>query len=131
MNRQAIIDVLVSHFAEDREVVAVYLYGSVAKGNARAGSDVDVGVLYRAPPPRTLLGQPFEDQDSLTGRLERPVQLVVMNDASPDLVHRILRDGMLILETDRRLRVAFEVQVRNAYYDLLPVLREYRAGAIS
>lgn len=31
--------------AHPGDAVAVYLYGSVARGTARAGSDVDLGVL--------------------------------------------------------------------------------------
>lgn len=56
------------------------------------------------------------------------VDLVVLNAASPDLVHRVLRDGILLLERDRPARIAFEVRARNAYFDLQPVLARYRRG---
>jgi len=45
-----------------------------------------------------------------------------LNDAPPDLVHRVLRDGRLVLESDRTARVRFEVSARNAYFDVLPTL---------
>jgi predicted nucleotidyltransferase len=38
---------LTTFFEEDpRGAVAVYLFGSVARGEARADSDVDVGILF-------------------------------------------------------------------------------------
>ncbi len=52
--------------------------------------------------------------------------MVVLNRAPADLVHRILRDGILLVENDAAARVAFEVNKRNEYFDLLPNLREYR-----
>jgi len=82
--------------------------------------------LYRVPPKPTLLDQPFELQARLESALSRPVDIVVMNTAPVDLVHRILRDGQLLHEADKGRRIAFEVQARNAYFDLLPILQRYR-----
>lgn len=126
MDRAAVIQVLADYFRDDSEVAAAYLFGSVATGRSTAASDVDVGILYRRTPPATLLGQPYDQQVELAQRIGRPVQIVVMNGAPPDLVHRILRDGVLVQEADPSTRVAFEVRARNAYFDLLPILREYR-----
>jgi uncharacterized protein len=68
-------------------------------------------------------------QAELEALLGRPVDLIVLNDAPPDLVHRVLRDGKIVCETDRRARIGFEVAARRQYLDLLPVLRRYRQSA--
>jgi predicted nucleotidyltransferase len=109
-----------------RDLVAVYLFGSVARGTAGARSDVDVGVLHARPPPKTLEGLPFSLEEELELRLGIPVQVVILNTAPVDLVHRVLRDGKLLLEQDRSARIAFEVKARNEYFDLEPILRLYR-----
>jgi hypothetical protein len=54
------------------------------------------------------------------------VDLVILNTASADLVHRVLRDGDLVLERDRGRRIRFEVAKRNEYFDLQPVRDAYR-----
>jgi predicted nucleotidyltransferase len=108
------------------DAVAVYLYGSVARGTAREGSDVDVGVLLEKDPPRTLRGMKLDLEADLESLLEVPVQLVVLNRAPPDLIHRILRDGKLVLDRDRSMRIRFEVKARNEFFDLQPILRRYR-----
>ena len=110
-------------------VVAAYLFGSVARGEARTGSDIDVAVLYRADPPRTLEGIPATLETELTRAIGARIDLVVLNRAPIDLAHRVLRDGKLLLERDRTQRIAFEVRTRNRYWDLLPLLRRYRAAA--
>jgi predicted nucleotidyltransferase len=107
-------------------VVAIYLFGSVARGTARASSDVDVGVLYEATPPATLAGLGFNLAAKLEPAIGRTIDLVVLNRAPADLIHRVLRDGILVVETDRRRRIEFEVRARNEYFDLAPIRARYR-----
>lgn len=121
------IEQLVSRFFQNRaDVCSVYLFGSQAAGRARPSSDVDVGLLYFQAPPATLSGLPYREEAELTTTLGMPVQLVVMNTAPVDLVHRILRYQHLLLDKDPSFRVRFEVKRRNEYFDLKPVLDRYR-----
>lgn len=112
--------------AEHGDVVAVYLFGSTARGTRRDDSDVDIGVLIAGQPPRTLAGLKLELEGELERSLGLPVQLVVLNTAPPDLVHRVLRDGELLLDRDPSARIRFEVSSRREYFDVLPYLRRYR-----
>jgi predicted nucleotidyltransferase len=123
-----IAEAVAGAFSDAADVAAVYVFGSVARGTAGSDSDVDVGVLYTVPPPPTLLGQPYGVEADLSARLGRAVEVVVLNGAPVDLVHRVLRDGVLVLDRDPSFRIAFEVRARNEYFDLLPILQLYRRG---
>ncbi len=117
---------LETYFAtHPKGVAAVYLFGSIARGKANARSDVDVGVLYQTPPPATLEGLPADLEMDLTRLLAAPVDVVVLNHAPADLIHRVLRDGVLVCDHDRSRRIAFETYARNMYWDMIPVLRRY------
>ncbi len=107
-------------------IAAAYLFGSLGRGTAGSESDVDVAVLFKRRPPAALNAPPLVLEGDLERLLGRCVDLVVLNSAPPDLVHRILRDGRILFEGDRSARIAFEVRVRNEYFDLLPFLRRYR-----
>ena len=107
-------------------ISCVYLFGSRARDDAHPGSDTDVAVLYVQNPPPGLRGLALDLADDLQKALRTAVDLVVLNRAAPDLIHRVLRDGILICEYDRAARVRFEVDARRRYFDLLPYLREYR-----
>jgi len=109
------------------DVIAAYLFGSVARGTARPTSDVDVGVLLAADPPRTVDGLGLELEGTLERGIGRRTQVVVLNRAPCDLVHRVLRDGILVLDRNPSARIRFEVDARNRYFDLQPFLRRYRA----
>ncbi len=107
-------------------IVCVYVYGSVARGEARGDSDIDIAVLYAQDPPPTFEGLGLELGSALERLLGREVDLLVLNRAPLDLIHRVLRDGVLVYDGHPSSRIRFEVQARNAYFDLLPYLRQYR-----
>jgi len=116
-------------FERDRHgAAAVYLFGSWARGEARADSDVDVGVLFAEDPPPTFDGLPLDLEGEIEALLGVSVQVVALNRAPADLVHRVLRDGRLLLDRDPSHRIRFEVRRRNEYFDIEPYLREYRSA---
>ncbi len=127
MDTAAIEARLKAFFERDpRGAVAVYLFGSVARGDAGPDSDVDVGILFATEPPATLDSPQFAIEAELERLLGCPVQVVALNRASADLVHRVLRDGRLVLDHDRSSRIRFEVRSRNQYFDTAPIRRLYR-----
>ena len=121
------VERLRARFAEaPGDIVAAYVFGSVGRGTAGPASDVDVAILLGRRLAPTLLAQPFALADELSGYLGRRVDLVVLDAAPPDLAHRVLRDGVVVLDRDRAARIRFEVAARNAYFDLKPILDRYR-----
>ena len=112
-------------------IVAAYLFGSVARGTAGARSDVDVAVLYEAAPPATIEGLPLDLENAIHQVVARPVQVIVLNTAPVSLVHRVLRDGVLVLDRAPSTRIRFEVRARNEFFDLQPILARYRRRALA
>ncbi|MBM4442061.1 MAG: nucleotidyltransferase domain-containing protein [Candidatus Rokubacteria bacterium] len=112
--------------AQTGEIIAAYLFGSEARGTSRARSDVDVAVLYAATPPATLEGLPLDLASRIEHLVKRPAQVIVLNTAPADLIHRVLRDGVLLLDRDSSARIRFEVRARNEFFDLQPILDRYR-----
>ena len=125
-----IAEVLQDHFARSPgDLVCVYLFGSVARGEARPDSDVDVAVLFDAKAPGRAPVDPLRGLHlaaELDGLLGKDVDVIDLETAPVDLIHRILRDGMLVLDRDPLARARFEVAARNHYFDLKPILEEYR-----
>ena len=113
-------------------LVCAYLFGSHARGEEKVSSDVDIAVLFprqASALERSALTSPATTvRGDLERLLRRPVDLVDLRGAPVDLIHRVLRDGQLLVERDARERVRFEVEKRNEYFDLLPFLKRYRRG---
>lgn len=127
MDREAVIDTLDRYVREAAlPLVAVYLYGSFARNEARADSDVDVAVLLPAGTAATLTGPLSVLRGDLERRLRREVDVIDLRRAPVDVRQRVLREGVLLLDRDPAERIRFEVHTRNEYFDLLPYLEQYR-----
>jgi predicted nucleotidyltransferase len=75
MDRDPIIARLSLLLLSTRERIAcAYLFGSLARGNPRVDSDIDIAVLFDEPPPRTLLGPVSRLQDELEHALQLAIQ---------------------------------------------------------
>lgn len=129
MDRSTAIDALRGYFSGRTDVVAAYLFGSMAREEVNAHSDVDVAVLLAAGEPTLPADYDalFAMQDDLEERLHRRVDVVAMNGAPLDLLHRVLRDGILVHDQDPLRRAEFELATRTQYMDFLPLLLRYRA----
>ena len=112
-------------YAERRDIVALYLFGSVAQGRATRISDVDIAVLLHHEEAETE--NLFEKRLRLIVDLmellgESNVDLVVLNEAPPLLCHRILTEGELLYSRDEGERARFEARKVLEYLDFKPVL---------
>ncbi len=107
------------------EILAAYVFGSAARGEATPSSDIDVAILLATGISARLDGLPFTLWARLDRVLLREVDVVVLNGSSPDLVHRVLRDGRLLLDRNPAERIRFEVWARNVYFDMQPLRRRY------
>jgi predicted nucleotidyltransferase len=111
---------------DDRpEVLEAYLFGSRARGDDATHSDVDVAVyLEHEIVPQPPFGHAAQLAAYLMAALnESRVDVVVLNDASPLLYHRVLRDGVRILSRSLRETTTREGAALSRYCDYVPQLR--------
>jgi predicted nucleotidyltransferase len=105
----------------DPGVAFAYLFGSVVKGRARASSDIDVAVHFGTAPvdaERMEAAQRALDLETrLEARLGRPVQVVDLCRAPPELVQNALGHGRLLFSRDDAARVRFYVSAGKDLYD--------------
>jgi len=125
--RDAVVAQLRHFFeANPNEFAVAYLFGSTARGTERRDSDVDIAVIRQFPAATPIAKLHADLAGELERLLERPVEVVDLEHAPIDLVHRILTDSILVYEADRSKRVAVETRRRAEYFDMLPILRAYR-----
>jgi len=119
--RNAELQDYVSIFRRRKRIAAVYLFGSVATGRDRKGSDLDLAIVIKKP----ISGRErLRIEADLSNRLRRDVDLVVFGQAAPLLQHQILKNGRLICENDPAERIRQEVLARAEYLDTRRLFRE-------
>jgi uncharacterized protein len=94
------------------DVVAIYVFGSAATGQAGPTSDLDLAVLTRRPIEPRLL---YDVARSLEVALGTDVDLVDLLRASTVLKKEVIADGHLIHEADRSQVLGFESRCLSEY----------------
>ncbi len=98
---------LADPLVEPRRVAGVWLFGSFARGEARAESDVDLAILCEAPLDLDRLVL----MDRLARAAGRDVDLIDLARAPPALAWEVVTTGRLLAEPDEE---AVEDFVRRA-----------------
>lgn len=114
------------------DLVAVYLFGSTARNQAHALSDVDVGVLFTGDlSAADLFARTLEIGTILEEAVRRPVDVIALNRAPPAFCFQVLKYGRLLLEQDRTQRCLFVMRALGRYYDAKPYLDHHNAQLLS
>lgn len=126
-----ILAALCEYLAAQPDVVAAYVFGSVAQGRARPQSDVDIAVLLAADlDEETRFDRRLRIGWEVERIIGRQTDLVVLDDAPPLLQHQVLKHGRLIFERDRAARVEFEVRAGKIYADLKPMYDFFKTALL-
>lgn len=109
MNDKALIE-----FAQQAipNLIALYRFGSQAKGMARPESDVDLAVLARDPIPAL---RRFELAQELAAQLHRDVDLVDLRSASTVMRMQVISTGECLDAQDDASRREFEMYTYSDY----------------
>jgi hypothetical protein len=112
------------------EVVEAYLFGSRARGDASAHSDIDVAVHTDGTRPEAPWGYVAEVTADLMAALgDSAVDVVVLDQAPPLLYHRVLRDGVRLFARDERATTTREGRALSRWCDWVPQLAKIERAA--
>ena len=109
-------------FSEFEEVVAVYIYGSRARGNARTSSDWDFAIFLEKP-----FADPYDLvrlQERIEGIVGGKVDLLVLNSARVALAFKAIKEGVLVYGKNPDFRSDFEVMIMKKYFDVKQLIEE-------
>lgn len=118
LNKEDIIKKLKKYFLTRKEIIAVYLFGSLIKGNFTDKSDIDLGVMlvdnYDKVEAFNLKLEMIEELENL---FDCKVDILIFSQVSLRLQHQILK-GKLISGSDNKQRIRREQRMLDNYLDM-------------
>jgi hypothetical protein len=123
VNLQSDIRHIIDYFKSRDEISALYIFGSAANGKETAESDTDIAVLINDHKKgRRTHDSLKKTYCAASPKLSiRPVDIVILNTASPFLKHRIIKTGKVLFDRNRRLRKRFTANAIIEYLDYKPI----------
>ncbi|MFQ5771020.1 MAG: nucleotidyltransferase domain-containing protein, partial [bacterium] len=123
---------LTTYFSKQTEVIAVYLFGSYAKGCSRANSDMDLAVLCDSDYGKEeLFRLELKYFRELSKIIAKNLDIVLLNQAGELLVYEIVSKGRLIYQRNPRKRVDFEARRISDYLEFAPMMNRMINGMMN
>ena len=104
--------------SKKREILLVFVFGSLVSKRMHRSSDVDIGILFKGDPRIDAVNDLTE---KLSSTLQKEVDLTVLNQASPVLKMQILKHKILLYASNRKYFHQFFTDTVNQYADLKQV----------
>ena len=104
-------DILIKY----EDVVFAYIFGSYAQNRIRRNSDIDIAVYLKK---KIDIDKYLEMKMNLTEVLNREVDLVILNDATPLLKYEIYKNNILLFSRDNTLESKYKVKTLFEYSDM-------------
>ena len=98
------------YFGDNKDVIAVYLYGSYAVGKHTSTSDIDLGIVL--DPEKIKRDQFTVKRDrfllDLSRILRKEIHLVVLNTSGEGLLSQVLKKGNCVFIGNKRKLTLFK-----------------------
>jgi predicted nucleotidyltransferase len=129
-NLDAVMEAIREILAGDPRVAYALLFGSSARGQARAGSDLDlaIGLARRVELSAIEIGELVSRLESAAGK---PVDLVILDEAPPAVAYRVFRDGFELMVRDRKALVNRKARAILEYLDFRPIEELCASGVLA
>lgn len=113
------IPLLIKRISKDKEIVALFSFGSITSGDLKPLSDLDFGIIVSNILDRKKL---FDKHLNLIGLFNKVLQtdevdLILMNDAPMRFSHNILKTGKLLFCSDTGALTEFIEKTVKVYLD--------------
>ena len=108
-----------------------FLLGSTVRGDTIKENDVDVGIYLNEDKRGDIFDEKIRLTNLLSEKLQKQIDVVILNHASPLMKFEMYKDSELILEKDKGKRLDFLLKAVNEYHDYRPYLEMYNKRTLN
>lgn len=132
MDVSSIQSALRIYFAPQEQVAVAYLFGSYARGQASALSDIDIAILLQHPLDAiTRFSMRLRVTEDIKALLrDQEIDVVVLNDAPLALSYRVIRDSVVLYCRDEQMRIEWTASTVSRYLDFKPFMDRHEQAVL-
>jgi len=114
----------ISNILKTKEyILFAYIFGSFISEDIF--KDIDVGVFISGAEGKSQLTLKLMLEGEVGDAIHTPVDIRIINHASPSFVYNMLKGGIVIVDANKPLRSDFEGLVFKKYFDFQHLRNEY------
>ena len=125
-----LIEKLTAYFNTKSEIIAVYLFGSYAKGKEHHSSDIDIGLLFDARDPVLLKKEVDTVMFDLSRILRKDIHSVILNLAGEELLRQVFLTGKCILVRDSKKLAHYKMIALSRIVDFAYYKNQMQTGLV-
>lgn len=126
MVNKSILKMITEYFRSREDIIAVYLFGSTVKNKERKQSDLDLAALFHDCIDQYQRFQAkLQIANDLEEHVKKKIDIVDLRSADLFFNHQIMKNKILLYDSDTSARVAFEVENRKRFFDHMPIYEQY------
>jgi hypothetical protein len=101
-----------------KEITAIYLFGSHARGETKPLSDVDICVITKTDTPEDRI-------EDILAHSSKKIDLQLFWRLPPAIRYRVLKEGKALYVRDEHRLHEIKVKATKAYLDFKPILDKH------
>ena len=125
-----LIEKLTAYFNTKSKIIAVYLFGSYAKGKEHHSSDIDIGLLFDSRDPVLLKKEVDTVMLDLSRILRKDIHPVILNLAGEELLRQVFLKGKCILVSDPKKLAHYKMTAFSRIVDFAYYKNQMQTGLV-
>ena len=128
--KNELIEKLSAYFNTKSEIIAVYLFGSYAKGKEHRSSDIDIGLLFNTRDPALIKKKMDMVMIDLSRILRKDIHPVILNLAGEELLRQVFQKGKCILVKNPKKLARYKMTAFSRIADFAYYKNQMQSGLI-
>lgn len=121
--KRTLMEKIINLVRDKKDIIFAYIFGSfVSMGRFK---DIDMGIFVLDEKSKLSLKFEMELEREIEDILHIPVDVRILNNASPSFIFNVIKNGVLVLDRNSSHRADFEGLIYKKYFDFQHLRKEY------
>jgi predicted nucleotidyltransferase len=125
-----LIEKLTAYFNTKSDIIAVYLFGSYARGKEHPSSDIDIGLLFDTRDTSLITKKTDMVMIGLSRNLRKDIHPVILNLSGEELLRQVFQKGKCILVKNPKKLARYKMTTFSRIADFAYYKNQMQSGLI-